>query len=75
MCSMPGSTMLSVQLVRPVMSRASSLRRRGAPTSATVVGASVIATPSPAVGTDACDSRAADAHAAAASPTARTMFW
>jgi hypothetical protein len=33
MCSMPGSVMLSVQLVRPVMSRASSFRRRAAPTS------------------------------------------
>ena len=30
MCSMPGSLMLSVHRVRPVISRASSLRRRGA---------------------------------------------
>ena len=32
MCSRPGSAMLSVQLVRPVTSRASSLRRSGWPT-------------------------------------------
>ncbi len=39
MCSMPGSVMLSVQLVWPVISRASSLRRRPWPSSA--AGASV----------------------------------
>ena len=33
MCSMPGSVMLSVQLVWPVISRASSLRRRALPNS------------------------------------------
>ena len=33
MCSRPGSTMLSVQLVWPVSSRASSLRVRALPTS------------------------------------------
>ena len=32
-CSMPGSVMFSVHIVRPVMSRASSLRSRGVPTS------------------------------------------
>ena len=49
-CSMPGSTMLSVQRVRPVIRRASSLRRRGAPTSAgAVVGDGHAATSSSAV--------------------------
>ena len=33
MCSMPGSTMLSVQFVCPVTSRASSLRGRALPSS------------------------------------------
>ncbi len=40
MCSMPGSLMLSVQLVWPVMSRSSSLRRRPRPISR--AGASVV---------------------------------
>ncbi len=39
MCSMPGSTMLSVHLVRPVISRSSSLRRRALPISLTAAGA------------------------------------
>ena len=39
MCSMPGMLMLSVQLVWPVIRRASSLRRRALPSSAP--GASV----------------------------------
>src|ERR1035438_10106976 len=44
MCSMPGSRMLSVQLVWPVMSRASSLRSRALPNSASgTAGASVCA--------------------------------
>ncbi len=44
MCSRPGRMMLSVQLVWPVSSRASSLRRRALPSSgAGVCGASVCA--------------------------------
>src|SRR3954470_11817182 len=43
MCSMPGSWMLSVQRVRPVISRWSSLRRRSRPISVTLAGASWVA--------------------------------
>src|ERR687893_2843156 len=46
-CNIPGSTMLSVQVVRPVISRASSLRRRALPTSRS--GASVVGRSSTAV--------------------------
>ena len=41
MCSMPGSEMLSVQRVRPVISRWSSLRRRSLPISGLDGGALV----------------------------------
>src|SRR3954447_25912296 len=43
MCSMPGSVMLSVQRVRPVISRWSSLRRRSRPISLMLAGASCVA--------------------------------
>ena len=57
MCSMPGSTMLSVQLVRPVMSRASSLRRRGAPTSAGRSSVTVMPSPPRQPWHQRCDRR------------------
>ena len=60
MCSMPGSTMLSVQLVWPVSSRASSLRGRALPSS----GAGGLGVGGHGV-----------TPASAARRTARTMFW
>ena len=42
-CSMPGSFMLSVQVVWPVISRASSLRSRARPISSSATGASAVA--------------------------------
>ena len=69
---MPGRTMLSVQVVFPVISRASSLRRRALPISfsgaTAVVGSSTMvmtALPGSGVGL----------ISAAACCTARTMFW
>jgi hypothetical protein len=41
MCTRPGSVRLSVQRVRPVMSRASSLRLRALPTSGSIVAVTV----------------------------------
>ena len=75
---MPGSVMLSVQRVRPVMRRASSLRVRDFPnSSAGVVGSAVVvmgqlpATVAGRLG----GSRSAGFIAWAALCTARTMFW
>src|SRR6266496_2273725 len=42
MCSIPGSVMLSVQLVWPVMRRSSSLRRRALPSSAPFASAASV---------------------------------
>ena len=74
-CSMPGSVMLSVQWVRPVISRASSLRRRARPTSGGECGLAVM---------PACSRPSLLGHGSLAAPrrapaaarrTARTMFW
>ncbi len=76
MCSIPGSTRLSVQAVRPVISRASSLRRRALPTSATVGRSSVTVMPATSsAGAPGWAGTGASAIAAAASWMARTMFW
>ena len=75
-CSIPGRTMLSVQVVFPVISRASSLRRRALPISfsgaTAVVGSSTrVMTAPPASGAGVVP----PLISAAACCTARTMFW
>ena len=64
-CSIPGRVMLSVQRVRPVISRWSSLRRRSRPISAACVrllgGGHAVTPASEAVPAACC--------------TARTMLW
>ena len=80
-CSMPGSWMLSVQRVRPVISRWSSLRRRSRPISTTLAGASWVAVISDLhrLGVGLLGRRAfglvAETLPAAAVCTARTMLW
>ena len=67
-CSMPGSWMLSVHLVRPVISRWSSLRRRALPISLTGGGCVL------GDGHDALPSRAR-AVLAGRGLHGRTMLW
>ena len=62
-CSIPGSWMLSVQRVRPVMSRWSSLRSRPAPISRAGRSSTAVIAQPPSVAP------------VAAACTAVTMFW
>ena len=75
---MPGSVMLSVQRVRPVMRRASSLRVRDFPNSPVgVVGSAVVVMGQlPATGAGVSVGTGTPGFiACAALCTARTMFW
>ena len=67
-CSIPGSWMLSVQLVRPVISRWSSLRRRALPISRFSAGRSSVAVMTDAPPLAVVAEPAADC-------TALTMLW
>ena len=68
-CSMPGSTMLSVHRVRPVISRWSSLRTRALPTSGLVDGGHG------PLQRSRQSRRGRPVHPRRRALTARTMFW
>ncbi len=74
-CSMPGSWMLSVQRVRPVISRWSSLRLRAGPISAVGRSSTAVIRPPPGWRPTRPRRRRRPAIVLAQADTALTMLW